>query len=390
MPGLSESFEDMFAQTAQQEAEAITTGLVVLDTNVLLDAYRFAPTVRTELFAALQGLGDRLWIPHQVAYEFHANRYAVMAECAEEYQRMRAAIGELAEAFQTRTNAVAARFAQRSALPPDAVTGAIAEALATAAQTLERLWSRHEVPAGPDDDDPILRRLQAILAGRVGPAWSAAEADHARAEALERYRRLIPPGYEDRDKPDSSGDYLIWRQCLAEAKARQLPLVFVSREAKADWVWRQGGWRLGPRPELTRECRGVAGVGFTMLPTSVFLRHAQRVLHAPVGEATIGQVSAAEAGAVAEERRRAEVVRRLEQTDRVGLRERAQEIWRQLEEGSPAEVADLLAELAAVESTLHTRQYDVRRTGLSTVDDHIAPRAPGEGDTVMRKLNDER
>jgi len=41
-------------------------------TNVMLAAQRFARRARDELFGALEKLGDRLWIPHQVALEHRA------------------------------------------------------------------------------------------------------------------------------------------------------------------------------------------------------------------------------------------------------------------------------------------------------------------------------
>ncbi|NEB93188.1 DUF4935 domain-containing protein [Streptomyces bauhiniae] len=51
-----------------------TSGLVVLDTNVLLNLYRSNESTRRDTLAALARLRERLWIPHQVLAEFWRNR----------------------------------------------------------------------------------------------------------------------------------------------------------------------------------------------------------------------------------------------------------------------------------------------------------------------------
>ncbi|MFE9237250.1 PIN-like domain-containing protein [Streptomyces sp. NPDC007007] len=50
------------------------SGLVVLDTNVLLNLYRSNESTRRDMLAALARLRERLWIPHQVLTEFWRNR----------------------------------------------------------------------------------------------------------------------------------------------------------------------------------------------------------------------------------------------------------------------------------------------------------------------------
>jgi hypothetical protein len=50
----------------------------VLDTNTLLDIYRFTEDARADYLRALGLLGDRLWIPHQTAQEFFERRTTVI------------------------------------------------------------------------------------------------------------------------------------------------------------------------------------------------------------------------------------------------------------------------------------------------------------------------
>ncbi len=51
--------------------------LLVLDTNVLLNPYRYSKETSDQLFAILESLKDKLWIPYQVGWEYQNNRMDV-------------------------------------------------------------------------------------------------------------------------------------------------------------------------------------------------------------------------------------------------------------------------------------------------------------------------
>jgi len=76
---ISTPFQYYLAPDDGQTKAAVTSGMVVLDANVLLSAYRFAPPARNELLSALERVANRAWIPHRVAEEFHRNRLKVIA-----------------------------------------------------------------------------------------------------------------------------------------------------------------------------------------------------------------------------------------------------------------------------------------------------------------------
>ena len=79
MPSLDQ-FESYYAADDDAIKTAVQTGIVAPDTNVVLHLYRFQPEARDELFGAMEKLGDRLWMPHQVGRQFHRNRLTVMHE----------------------------------------------------------------------------------------------------------------------------------------------------------------------------------------------------------------------------------------------------------------------------------------------------------------------
>ena len=74
-------------------------------------------------------------------------------------------------------------------------------------------------------------------------------------------RREGPPGYADAKKPDEEryGDLIIWYEMLDLAAEGQLPILFVTEDAKEDWWWIADGERIGPREEIVHEMWARAG-----------------------------------------------------------------------------------------------------------------------------------
>ncbi|WP_353843445.1 PIN-like domain-containing protein [Mesorhizobium sp.] len=65
-------FHGYYEPTEKEFEKIWSDGLLVPDTNVLLHLFRFMPERRAEILAAFKSFGDRLWLPYQVASEFHA------------------------------------------------------------------------------------------------------------------------------------------------------------------------------------------------------------------------------------------------------------------------------------------------------------------------------
>lgn len=48
-------------------------GVIVLDTNILLNLYRYSEATRDDILSAMEKLKDRLWMPYQVGLEYFNN-----------------------------------------------------------------------------------------------------------------------------------------------------------------------------------------------------------------------------------------------------------------------------------------------------------------------------
>lgn len=287
--GLFDDFVGRRSATAEDYRRALAEGLVLVDTNVLLNLYRSAAEPREELLNVLERLGDRLWVPHQVISEFWRHREEATLDLQDAADTARKGLSKLLDQSLSALHA----WTNRVALPDEQVV-ALDEALATGFQQIESAVfdatrQTQEQQSNNTHEDQVLARLEPILQGRVGRPLDEAVAADAVAEGMRRVAAKEPPGYEDADKPgtEASGDYVVWEQTLLEAARRKVTVLLVTEDLKPDWWHFVRGQRRGPRVELVEEMRERAGVQLLMTRTEQLLRLAPDILHVPVHASTV-------------------------------------------------------------------------------------------------------
>lgn len=256
--------------------------MVVFDTNVLLNLYRYNAETRASIVEVMKALGDRLWIPHQVMEEFWRNRERALTDplgqvqqTSDELEKLRAASVEQLRVWVNR--------AALSKADATAAESSMNEAFKNAQMLVSNLIDATEVQrARNTQHDAVLAQLEPVLNGRVGSpmpptAYAAAvQEGNRRAEAGEC------PGFADVKKATkggegAAGDYLVWEQTLLEATTRSAPVLFVTGDVKRDW-WRfEGNNARGPRLELAREMTDRCGQPLSMLRPDRLLELADAV-----------------------------------------------------------------------------------------------------------------
>ncbi|MFE6450304.1 PIN-like domain-containing protein [Nocardiopsis dassonvillei] len=268
-------------------------GLICLDANVLLDAYRFNPNSRDNLLRVLKSIERRLWIPHQVALEFHRNRINAISGFEKKYREATSALDKLSEHYSKEVASTIRELAKTIALSEKEkreIISNIEKSILRTKKNIDMLRSEHGISLDEWRSDSIIGSLSEIIEERVGLPFNADEAKEAKQEAERRLSEKIPPGYMDSEKPDSYGDYFVWRQMLVEAAKRKDPLLFVTGDEKEDWFRKEKGRVISARPELIREAQEVAGVSCAILSTRSFLHHANRVFKLTISEDVINQM----------------------------------------------------------------------------------------------------
>ena len=278
MTGLFDGFEGYRVASEAESRAALTSALVAVDANVLLNLYRYNARTTADLLTIFEKLGERLIVPHQAMREFHRNRLKAIGnpeqatgEARTAFEKSRAGT---VRALETWSKHLAVDEAEVQHLQSD--IDAVYQRLQVA---IDRTTPDRVHPSTPADEDPVLSRLSALLSGKVLRRPAAETWQALVDEGKERVDGLVPPGYLDAEKGDqypegAAGDFLVYAQASHEAKTRQLDLIIVTNDEKEDWWWRRGQDLIGPRQEMTKEFYDRTGRRLErQLPRPIRIRH---------------------------------------------------------------------------------------------------------------------
>ncbi|MDX3181523.1 PIN domain-containing protein [[Kitasatospora] papulosa] len=285
-------YESFSRRPASEIRAAISSSTIALDTNAIINLYRMDKEAREEYLSVLAEVADRVWIPRQVADEFHRTRLSAVSSHINSLEAKSEKVTEAALALKTALQ----DFAKLRSL----ADGRSKEYLAPLDEAISKILSHvandvegFDLNAGKlASHDPILERLAVLFDGKVGEMRTEDAMREAQEEAKRRGDLKIPPGYRDVESKGEKGygDYLIWNELIEYAKISARSMVFVSTDLKDDWIRHQAGLAIGARPELVAEMKMEAGVDYLHLPLADFLKHASSVLLVEVSQNTIAQV----------------------------------------------------------------------------------------------------
>jgi hypothetical protein len=306
---LRDAFRGYYVPTDEEFKHLWQDGLIVLDTNVLLNLYVYPETERQEVLGVLEKVRDRLWLPHHVGLEYYRRRVDVIRTQLSVFDDVRKILGVSA----LRLNLDKLRLNKHALITVDKILATLEPELEKFETELATLEKKHVKPCGPD---PIRERLESLLGSNIGQPYTDADLLKLFTEGERRYEKRIPPGYEDvkeKDKlPDfhyggvtyrpKFGDWIIWKQILDHARQSKAKfLMLVTDDEKPDWrdsLRHRNERVLVPRPELVDEIRREADVEvFYIYSMDVFLAHAKDKLGATVSDNTIQEVTEAKEAA---------------------------------------------------------------------------------------------
>lgn len=283
--GLTDGFDHHYRPEDSRVREAFESGLIVLDTNVLLNVLRYSPVAREELMQVLGGIADRCFVPHQVAVEYNRNRVRVVSDRHKELEEAAAEIGSIRSKVQAVVNNIRHRRTLASEdihLLEGSVTtffSALQRASNDAADLYD-LDPDHMVGA----KDPWTAQLDRLLTGRVGEKPSDEDLAQDVAEAERRKAERLAPGFKD----DGPGDYLWWAEVLRHPELKGRPLLVVSDDAaKGDWRFEERGITVGPQPILVEDLRLAGGLDLILLTTRDLLQLVEAITPNRVSAETI-------------------------------------------------------------------------------------------------------
>lgn len=184
-------------------------GILTVDTNVLLDLYRYHYNTRQALLASLAKFKGRAWISYQVADEFFKNRSGVIISAKGAFVDAEKLIFDLTKAIEEPL-----RKLKNSRIIPDELEekleNGIKVAVDEAKASIEKI--RNEFP-DYKKQDPILQSINSLFNSQVGKPFEKEKLVEVLKEAKYRKDNKIPPGFKDSGKDGEKpyGDYIMWR-----------------------------------------------------------------------------------------------------------------------------------------------------------------------------------
>lgn len=273
---MREAFSQHFAADQDRREKLWGNCLFVFDTNVLTGIYRRSEEARDAQYKMMVALGERLWVPHRVIYEFLDNRAKIVHDQAQLYSASINELQGMLSGFEVVTK------------HPFLSAEIYREFNVVSQKVLAELEASREFHNNRITDDDVKLRLADILEGKVGSAFPETRLVEIVKEGELRYAQNIPPGFEDRGKHKNStiteeirkryGDLIIWHQVIEKAKAEQRPVILITGDQKPDWWAEQSGKKLGPHPALIEEFKALSGQDFYLYSYHGFLDFANQYL----------------------------------------------------------------------------------------------------------------
>jgi hypothetical protein len=306
---MREQFAGYYRPSEEEFADLWQNCMFVLDTNVLLNLYRYPVDARNDLIGVLKKVKSRVWIPHQVALEYEENRLAVISEQMERFREVKEILDSIQNKLKGQLDALHLKK-RHSTIDPDNLLQKVSSSIKDFVSELEKLETAQ---LSATDHDTIRDEINDIVRDRVGePPQSQAYLENLYKGGKTRYELQRPPGYKDIIKSSKSepaayfygdlvlyrqyGDLILWFQLIDEANKndRFKKIIFITDDNKDDW-WLQidsaGRKTIGPRPELVQEIKEKAGVDlFYMYNSERFMQYAREYLSAQIKEESISQV----------------------------------------------------------------------------------------------------
>lgn len=263
MASIKETFEWAIPISDEEKSQIWEKAILTVDTNVLLDLYRFHPETTKQILNGIKSFKDRVWLSHQVASEFFKNRNKVIFDAEKNLIAGKEKIDSLSKELESILNKALDThldgLSSNRTISKELIdnlknklklkTREIAE---LSNNIIKEFTSEETTKVTPQDDD-ILSKIIEIFDKNLGDSFGD-DQENLITLAKERYKNKIPPGYKDENKEDNTyGDFFLWEQILRYAEKEKKSIILVTSEQKEDWWEKISGKNLGLRHEMKKE-----------------------------------------------------------------------------------------------------------------------------------------
>ena len=248
-------FEHYYPLTDEEAKNLWGEAIFVFDTSAVLGFYREPASLVDEVFTVIPKIQERIWVPHQVGFEYHENLPGVEAKIWDSQR----------DALKMAEGAIMGLEQLMSASQHPFLHSALLKQAENFKRSAARQLKRSEF-----SNDRLRERIALVTKviaenfTQIGSAPPEETIASIKTEGKSRYERKIPPGFEDaKAKPEARiyGDLIIWKQMIEFANAEKKPIIFITNDQKQDW-WEQKYGKNKPHPQLREEMMRETGQMF--------------------------------------------------------------------------------------------------------------------------------
>lgn len=254
--------------------------IFTFDTNSLLNIYRYSDTTRKDIFEIINKIEDRIFLTHQVAFEFNKNRFENINNIIKSKNDFLKNLDNINIQISKNSEQILSNYlTDKFTILLDEIKTEIDSKV----EFFNKLF----------DSDLIFDLINLLFNKKVLNKIEEEKISQIKKIGEIRYSNKIPPGYSDSKKEENKfGDLIIWNEIINYAKEKQKPVIFISDDNKEDWIWKlKDGKTIGARPELIQEFYKETNQLFHLYKTDSFIKYGSIQLNEKIDSGTIEEVT---------------------------------------------------------------------------------------------------
>lgn len=248
--------------------------IYVFDTNVLLDAFRSSEDGYKDLIKTFRILKKNIWIPYQIAKEYHQNLNKTIEEQYKKYDKPLDLLTKFEESVSKRREHPFIEYKNEVEI--------LRNRLTEGKERLKKLIS----------NNTKANEIADIFKDNIGAEPSEKRLNELYKEGEKRYKDNIPPGFEDNDKSNKNkyGDFIIWEDLIKKSQEDKRHIIFVTNDIKCDWFVSYISDSKIPHPILKKEFHERTTMEIYMYTLDDFLKEINQRKNGSVKEDTISEI----------------------------------------------------------------------------------------------------
>lgn len=251
--------------------------LFVFDANTLLNLYMYTEDTVNDFWKVFENIKGRIWISFQAGYEFHKNRASRIRTQQVLFEKTISSIKNISDDAKTALVQNFKNTREHPSIQENEILKEVSDFFESLVIKVEK--KKKDYPDLFKEEDEILSKISDLFDGKVGNKFSEEKLEEIFKEGEERYKREIPPGFEDaKDKEGNRkfGDLVIWKEILEYAKDDKVrSVIFITDDGKKDWWKIASGRTISPHPKLIKEFKDETDKEYYQYSSEQFLRFAQ-------------------------------------------------------------------------------------------------------------------